>query len=54
MATVCVTGVIVVACGGDDSIEITQGTVIQNVTVVSTRDGSLTTDMSVIIDGGKI
>lgn len=46
--------VVLVACGGDDSIEITQGTVIQNVTVVSTRDGSLSTDMSVIVDGGKI
>ena len=55
VATICVTGVIVVACGGgDDSIEITKGTVIQNVTVVSTRDGSLATDMSVIVDGGKI
>ena len=55
VAIVCVTGVIVVACGGgDDSIEITKGTVIQNVTVVSTRDGSLATDMSVIVYGGKI
>ena len=54
VATVCVTGVILVACGGDDSIEITQGTVIQNVTVVSTRDGSLATDMSVVVDAGKI
>ena len=54
VAIVCVTGVIVVACGGDDSIEITQGTVIQNVTVVSTRDGSLATDMSVVVDAGKI
>src|SRR5579871_3586297 len=33
---------------------VTQGTVVRNVTVVDTRDGSLARGMSVVIDGGKI
>ena len=49
-----VAGTIISACGGDDPIDVTTGTVIQNATVVNTRDGSLTTGMSVVIDGGKI
>ena len=53
-ATVAVLGTIVVACGGSDPIEVASGTVIQNATVVNTRDGSLTTGMNVVIDGGKI
>ena len=48
-------GMIVVACGGDsNSVVVTRGTVIQNTTVVNTRDGSLQTGVSVIIDGGTI
>ncbi len=35
-------------------LEVTQGVVIQNVTVVNTRDGSLAPGMSLVIDGGKI
>lgn len=43
-----------VSCGGDDTQEITTGTVIQNAIVVNTRDGSLSTGMSVIVSGGTI
>ena len=48
--------VAVVACGGEGNglIEITTGTVIRNVTVVNTRDGSLASGMAVVVDGGKI
>ena len=51
-----VVGAILVACGhhGTDSIEVNKGFVIQNATVVGTRDGSLFSGMSVVIDGGKI
>ncbi len=43
------------ACGGgDDPLDISSGTAITNVTVVNTRDGALSTPMSVIVDGGKI
>lgn len=46
---------LVAACGGDsDTFPVSQGTVIQNATVVNTRDGSLQRGMSVIVDGGKI
>lgn len=47
---------IVAACGGSDqdSIAVTQGTVIQNATIVNTRDGSLLTGQSVVLDSGKI
>ena len=51
---------IVVACGGGgsgssgDPIFIAKGTVVQNVTVVNTRDGSLSSGMNVIVDDGKI
>lgn len=45
---------IVIGCGGADTLEVTQGTVIQNVTVVNTHDGSLSPGMSVILDAGKI
>ena len=45
----------IVACGGgDDSLAISQGTVIRNVTVVNTRDGSLSEPMSVIVNGNSI
>ena len=49
------TGALVVACGGsDDTQVISSGTVIQNATIVNTRDGSTTTGASVVVDGGKI
>lgn len=42
-------------CGnGDDSVPISQGTVLRNVTVVDTQDGSLHPGMAVAIDAGKI
>ena len=49
-------GLTVVACNSDDSnvVDIGQGTVIRNVTVVNTRDGSLASRMAVVVDGGKI
>ncbi|MDQ6618320.1 MAG: amidohydrolase family protein [Pseudomonadota bacterium] len=50
--------VIVVACGGggdgSNFVDVTKGLVIQNVTVVDTRDGSLKPGMAVVIDAGKI
>ena len=53
-ASAVVLGAIVVACGGSDPLQVTSGTVIQNATIVNTRDGSLMTGMSVVLDGGKI
>jgi len=48
-------GGVLLACGdGGTTMMVTQGTVIQNVTVVSTRDGSLTPAMTVVVDSGKI
>ncbi|AME27135.1 amidohydrolase family protein [Burkholderia sp. PAMC 26561] len=49
-------GGLIVACGhGSDGIfDVTQGTVIQNTTVVNTRDGTLNNGQAVVIDGGKI
>ncbi len=49
-----VLGLIIVACGGSDPIDIASGSVIQNVNVVNTRDGTLLTGMNVVIDGTKI
>ena len=39
---------------GGESLEVTKGVVIQNATIVNTRDGSLLPRMSIVIDGGKI
>ena len=49
-------GVIVVACGGggDEPINVSSGTVFKNATVVNTRDGSLQSGVTVVVDGGKI
>ena len=49
-------GAALYACGGNDtaSVEVTQGTVLLNATVVNTRDGSLTSGMAIVIDAGKI
>ena len=50
-----IVGMTLAACGsGGELITVTQGTVIQNTTVVNTRDGSLASGMAVIIDGGKV
>lgn len=44
-----------VACGGgNETIEVTSGTVLLNATVVNTRDGSLSQPMPIIVDAGKI
>ncbi len=55
-ATLTAVAAIIVACGGDtgETFDVTQGLVIQNATVVNTRDGSLAAGMSVVVDGGKI
>ena len=47
---------VIAACGGDgnDSFDVTQGVVIQNATIVNTRDGSTLFAKSVVLDGGKI
>lgn len=42
------------ACGGGDVLDVTQGLVIQNATVVNTRDGSLNPGMTVVIEEGQI
>jgi hypothetical protein len=45
----------IVSCGGDSgAMSVTKGTVVQNVTVVNTRDGSLQAGMNVILQDGKI
>ncbi|WP_050460940.1 amidohydrolase family protein [Herbaspirillum autotrophicum] len=41
-------------CATADMQTVTQGTLIRNVTVVNTRDGSLSPDMAVILASGKI
>ena len=47
--------VAVAACGGSAiTYEATQGTVLSNVTVVNTADGSLQANMAVVVDQGKI
>ena len=53
VATVTI-GAILSACASRDAFEVTKGMVIQNATVVNTRDGSLASGMSVLIDEGKI
>lgn len=49
-------GAVLYACGGSDKLplDVVQGTVLLNATVVNTRDGSVATGMSVVIDGGSI
>ena len=42
------------AVGKSVPLDVTKGTVIQNVTVVNTRDGSLPPGMTFVIDQGKI
>lgn len=46
---------LIAACGSDNYVfEAKQGIVLQNVTVVNTRDGSLLAGQSIAIDNGKI
>ena len=54
--TAAVVGAFVVACGGggDEPINVSSGTVFKNATVVNTRDGSLQSGVTVVVDGGKI
>ena len=55
-----VCGAIVAACvtacvtASEPVLEVNQGSVIRNVTVVSTRDGALSPGMAVVIDAGRI
>jgi len=50
-----IVAMLIVACGGgDESVTVSSGIVLQNATVVNTRDGSLATGVSVITSGGKI
>ena len=53
---VAAVGATIVACGDDsnDTLDVASGTVIKNVSVVNTRDGSIASQMSVVLNGGKI
>lgn len=56
-AAVAIITTVVVACGGDNgdqTTEVNNGTAIQHVTVVNTRDGSLTADATVVVSGTTI
>lgn len=57
-ATTVAVSVVLYACGGsgnsNPTLDVSQGTVLLNATVVSTRDGTLTSGMSIVVDGGKI
>ena len=55
--TAAAVAALVGACGGDgsdNSVAVSQGVVLQNATVVNTRDGSLSANTNVVIDGGTI
>lgn len=43
-----------VACGGNDVVDITTGTVVRNVNVVDTRTGQIQTGMAVAVESGTI
>lgn len=58
-AAVAAAGLLAACAVGDPSpnvttVDITQGTVIDHVTVVDTRDGRLSPDMTVVLDQGRI
>lgn len=56
-ATAVLAGAIIAACGGgggSDSFDVMQGVVIQNASIVNTRDGSILPATSIVLDGGKI
>ena len=47
---------VIVACGGgggNDSFDVTHGVVIQNASIVNTRDGSILFAKSIVLDGGN-
>lgn len=46
--------VVLFACGGNPSVDVSKGTVLLNANMVNTRDGSVSAGMSIVIDGGKI
>lgn len=54
VATAAIATLASCASGNIAPFEVTKGTVIQNVTVVNTRDGSLRPGMSIVIDDGTI
>ncbi|MDF1552937.1 MAG: amidohydrolase family protein [Deferrisomatales bacterium] len=59
LLVLCVVSAIIMLVGcessdDDDQIEVTKGTIIQDATIVDTRDGGLTSGMTVVIDDGKI
>ena len=54
-ATLVASAFLIVACEGDEPITtVASGTVISNVTVVNTRDGTSQANMAVVIDNAKI
>jgi imidazolonepropionase-like amidohydrolase len=57
VSAVALAATIIAACGGgggNDSFDVVQGVVIQNASIVNTRDGSILAATSVVLDGGKI
>ncbi|CAN5774893.1 amidohydrolase family protein [soil metagenome] len=52
---VCAGAGTIVACGGDsDALPVGSGTIVQNATVVDTRDGSLQSGMNLVLADGQI
>ncbi|WP_077034725.1 amidohydrolase family protein [Pelomonas sp. KK5] len=49
-----VLAMLLAGCGGSDVTDVSSGTVIRNVTIVNTRDGSQAPRMAVVVDGGRI
>uniref|UniRef100_UPI003F495692 amidohydrolase family protein n=1 Tax=Cupriavidus yeoncheonensis TaxID=1462994 RepID=UPI003F495692 len=54
VAALCGLAATLAACGGDDTIDATQGLVLTNATVVDTRDGTLRPAQAVLVSNGKI
>ena len=54
IASLALLSLTLASCGGDNDLEVTSGTVIRNATIVNTRDGSLSTGMTLIVAAGKI
>ena len=58
VSSLAFSALVIVACGGGGGdqapMTVTSGTVISNVTVVNTQDGSELANMAVVIDNGKI
>lgn len=53
-AALCGLAMTLASCGGDDAVDVTQGLVLTNATVVDTRDGSLHPAQTVLVSNGKI